>query len=178
MSVCVLIFVFNALSMSQISMRNKKFKEMAGKSNNFVRSVIGMNVVFVAIYLPWGIIFLTHHTTNFANNDAASLDKDDFVNKFWYQMLYAVSDCISYFNNMSPFFLSLMYNTLFHREICRMIGCKRKPSQVSLEQSKSMSVRETMRVSVVALAVTRQLRETQVAAKLTLKEITHVEECT
>ena len=140
---CVLIFAFNTLSVRHMGKRDKKFKTMACKSQNFVRAVIGMNLMFLAIYLPWGVIFLTHHTFNFVGDDANSLSPGDFVNTFTFQVVYAASDCISYFNNVSPFFLSLMYNSLFRREI-RILFTRRRDSlnvrQITYIQSLGMAL--------------------------------------
>ena len=139
---CILVFVLNVLSMQKMAERAKKFKDPKGdKSSKFVTSVIGMNIVFLVIYLPWGVIFFTHHTANYALNDPASLDADDFVNLFSFQIIYSVSDCISYLNNMTPFFLSMMYNAIFKREILSMIAFgKRVGDSTTATLSNSIAV--------------------------------------
>ena len=119
---CILIFVFNFMSMRRIAHRNKRFKDMAEKSSNFVHSVIGMNVAFLVIYFPWGVLFLVHHTANMVTNNSADYNASDFINLYWFQTLFAISDCISYFNSMAPFFLNLMCNSIFRREIQYLFG--------------------------------------------------------
>ena len=122
---CILIFIFNALSIQKMSNRHKKFKSVSNKSTNFMRSIIGMNIVFLVIYLPWGLIFMVYHINNYITNDSAGVSSSSFVNTLLFQLIFSLCDCISYFNNISPFFFNLAFNSIFRNEIMYLFTRKR-----------------------------------------------------
>jgi len=127
---CILIFTCNALSFKKVINMGKRLNHEK-KSANFVKSVVIMNFVFVLIYLPWGIVFLIHHITNYSINDPNSLDMSSFVNFYSFQMFYSICDCISYLYFMAAFFLNLTFNALFRREI--LILLKINPRRISAQ---------------------------------------------
>ena len=133
---CILIFCFNALSLKKVIKMGKRLNHEK-KSSNFVKSVIIMNFVFVLIYLPWGIVFLTHHITNYSINDPNSLDMTSFVNYYYYQMIYSICDCISYLYFMAAFFLNLTFNALFRQEI--LIILKINPRRFSAHHTEMLN---------------------------------------
>jgi len=120
---CIIIFLLNAFSLKKILHMSKKFNN-GKKSSNFMNAIIGMNLVFLVVYLPWGIVFFIHHTTNYVSNDPDSLNMASFVNSFSFQMIFSICDCISYFNNMTPFFFNIWFNAKFRKEIFYMFNIK------------------------------------------------------
>ena len=118
---CFLIFVFNALSLKHISKSRKRFKKLPEKSSNLVYCIIGMNLLFLMTYMPWTVAFIIHHVSNFINDDVNNTEGANFVNSLIFKMFFAICDCISYLNNMSPFFFNIVFNSIFRREFSLLL---------------------------------------------------------
>ena len=115
-----LIFLFNTLSLKRIiSIGNRVGRR---RSKNFIGSVISMNFVFLLVYLPWSVVFLIHHTVNYEMNDPNSLNVSSFVNSFSFQMVYSITDCVSYLNNLVPFFFNFAFNSIFRKCLFQMLS--------------------------------------------------------
>lgn len=136
---CILIFWLNTLSLKKIVEMGKKFNNEK-KSSNFMRAVIGMNFVFLLVYLPWGIVFLIYHTTNYVYNDPDHSNTSHAVNQLSFQMIFSVCDCISYLNNIAPFFLNLAFNTMFRKEIFFLLNIKQSMVSQTLMTSKKSNL--------------------------------------
>jgi hypothetical protein len=136
---CILIFWLNTLSLKKIVEMGKKFNNEK-KSSNFMRAVIGMNFVFLLVYLPWGIVFLIHHITSYLNNDPDNSIASSLVNQLSFQLTFSICDCISYLNNIAPFFLNLAFNTMFRKEIFYLLNIKQSMVSQTLVSSKKSNL--------------------------------------
>ena len=124
-------------------MRNRLNKK---KSKNFIGSVIGMNFEFLFVYLPWSVVFFIHHTENHAINDPNSYEMKSFVQSFWFQMIYSICDCISYLNNLMPFFFNLAFNSIFRREFSSMLNRKAIKSEIDTFRSNAIRMDQNTQV--------------------------------
>jgi hypothetical protein len=151
---CILIFWLNTLSLNKIVHMDKKFNKEK-KSSNFINSALGMNFTFLLVYLPWGIVFLVYHIKTYLDDNPGNLQISSFVQYFYFQMIFSLCDCISYLNNIAPFFLNLAFNTIFRKEIFSLLNIKMNENKISMQSDVNKS---NIPKTVSSIAVTSVIK--------------------
>ena len=147
---CILIFWLNTLSLNKMFHMDKKFNKEK-KSSNFVYSALGMNFTFLLVYLPWGIVFFIYHVTGFIDVNPSHMKTESFVEYFSFQMVFSLCDCISYLNNIAPFFLNLAFNTIFRKEIFSLLGIDQNRITTQLDGKKSATTRTVSSIGMTSI---------------------------
>ena len=95
-----------------------KTKKIAKKGKTLMReyqfaiTVIAVNVVFMVIYLPWTVTFVLYQTFHFMDfNDPVLMKSLETLD-----VVIGIANCVAYLNNYSPFFINLMFNSIFRKE--------------------------------------------------------------
>ncbi|CAF0882315.1 unnamed protein product [Brachionus calyciflorus] len=120
----IIIFYLN-LRITKTVFKSKmllKTNKSLKRERYFAKSIIAINIVFLIIYLPWAISFIIYHAFHFIdyyyrtiNIDLKTLD-----------LIQAVTTGVSYLNNYSPFFINLIFNSIFRKEFHNVIFKKKK----------------------------------------------------
>ena len=113
----IAIFILNYLSMrgyykskNQVNHQHHH-KPHQYKRNIFLYSIFGANLMFLAIYLPWSIIFCIYQVYHSFMKEELGENRESF------EIIISVFESIAYLNNMSTFFINLAVNSLFRREL-------------------------------------------------------------
>ncbi|RMZ97422.1 hypothetical protein BpHYR1_019265 [Brachionus plicatilis] len=111
-----IIFILNYSVTKQVlkSKKNTQLGKSLKKEYNFAITVIAINIVFLLIYLPWAISFVLYHTMHFMSF-TIEVDLDLF------DMIQSISNCVSYLNNYSPFFINIIFNSMFRDEFMSLL---------------------------------------------------------
>jgi hypothetical protein len=119
----LLILILNILTIFGIvknktglsSARSTKNRSKSNQRNRFSKSILGMNFIFIGIYTPWTICFIIFHLNH--NFLMFPYIKDSIE----FQILLSIFECIAFLNNITPFFLSLAFNSLFRMRLQEML---------------------------------------------------------
>jgi hypothetical protein len=108
----VLILILNILSIRLLvnSKRNSNIKNLK-KEYQFGRSIIAMNMLFLIIYTPWSILFVIYHINHYKSSLNITTELA------YLRIIVNIFDCVGYLNNISIFFINIIFNMVF-RSIC------------------------------------------------------------
>jgi hypothetical protein len=129
---------------------DKKFNKEK-KSSNFINSALGMNFTFLLVYLPWGIVFFIYHVTGYIDVNPSHEKTESFVQYFSFQMIFSLCDCISYVNNIAPFFLNLAFNTIFRKEIFILLKIDQNKVLMQSDVKKSANTKTVSSITVTSI---------------------------
>ena len=99
------------------TIRLAKSRSKSNQRNRFSKSILGMNFIFLGIYTPWTICFIVFHL----NHNFSMFPQIKYSSVF--QTLLSVFEHLAYFNNITPFFLSFAFNSLFRNILKEMLRC-------------------------------------------------------
>jgi hypothetical protein len=112
-------------SKKRTAVKNRSFKH----ERNYTLTVIGFNVLFFILNLPWAVYYILSHVQSYgvvlfdASLDTAILG-----------LMNSIVFSIFYLNNLSSFFLNMIFNTVFRKQF---LSLTRGVWKVSQAQSSS-----------------------------------------
>ena len=116
----ILIFFLNYLSIKGfLKSKSNSNQRINKKDNQFFRSIIGSNLIFLTIYFPWAIVFILYHIHH-------SFDIfDELIETNQFEVIKRLFECFAYLNNMTCFFLNMFLNSRFLSEFLFLFKIKR-----------------------------------------------------
>jgi hypothetical protein len=108
--------VMKAKKAIKVKTQEQNGKKSAGSKDKFANSIIGMNFIFIGIYTPWAILYMTFHLNHTFHLFPALIESAGF------DVSLGLFECFAYLNNMAPFVLSLIFNTVFRNQFMHMYG--------------------------------------------------------
>jgi hypothetical protein len=135
----IMIFLLNFLAIrflfkSKTSVNSKIRK----KEFSFVLSIFVANFIFLAIYLPWSIVFVIYHVNH------SFYIFPDLIHSSLFEITATLFGSLAYLNNMMCFFTNIKFNYLFYEEFFQLLGIKKRVFPASQRQnSASVIVTET-----------------------------------
>jgi hypothetical protein len=116
----IVIFVLNFLAIrflfrSKTNLNSKIRK----KEFSFILSIFVANFIFLAIYLPWSIVFVIYHVNH------SFYIFPDLINSNLFEITAALFGSLAYLNNMTCFFTNIKFNYLFYEEFFQLLGIKK-----------------------------------------------------
>jgi hypothetical protein len=120
-----LIFILNYLTIRGfIESRQAVSNRSQHRENKFMYSIIGSNLIFLLIYLPWAVVFFIYHLNDSFFILAHVIESDTF------ETVVQLFECLAYVNNMTCFFLNLVFNSHFLNEL--LIVFRMRPDEGSI----------------------------------------------
>lgn len=115
MTVCTFIIISKVFKLKKpMNKRNRSSKNIFKKKTVFARTVIGINVLFLACNLPISIILIILNYNTYAQTLSSS-------KKAELKLVYTIFHLIMYVHNAIPFFVYLICNRLFRQEFLQLI---------------------------------------------------------
>lgn len=94
-------------SKKRTAARNRSFRQEI----NYTFTVIGFNVLFFVLNLPWAVYYILNYIQNSGIVIFQAYLDDSIIG-----LINAFAFSIFYLNNLSSFFLNIMFNTLFRKQ--------------------------------------------------------------